>query len=164
MKTKTITLYDYFELSPKAQEKALSDWNEHNDDPFMQSHMINLLKERLEDRGIEYDVDSIDVRYSLSYCQGDGFMFIGSLEWRGETITITHNNAHYYHKYTASFSTGDLTSEDADAFKAMYEEICNEMERIGYRHIEEITSEESFVEACEANGYTFREDGTMENA
>ena len=163
MKTKTITLYEYSELSPAAKEKALQQWNEYNDDPFMQSHMINLLKEELDERGIKYDVDSIDVRYSLSSCQGDGFMFIGSLEWRNETITITHVDRHYCHMYTAQFETGGLLDFEFEQFKAVYEAICKKMERIGYDHIEYITSEESFIEACEANGYTFREDGTMEN-
>ena len=163
MKTKTITLYDYNELSPKAKEKALSDWNQNNYDPMMQSHMINLLTEELDARGIKYDTDSIDVYYSLSYCQGDGFMYIGKIEWKGETVTVTHNNAHYYHMYTANIDTGELKSEDVDSFKAMYQEVCKKMEKAGYAEIEYQQSEEYFMDACEANEYTFREDGTMEN-
>lgn len=163
MQTKTITLYDYSELSPKAKEKALSNWNENNYDPMMQSDMINRLKEELEERGIKYDTDSIDVRYSLSYSQGDGFMYIGKIEWEGETVTVTHSNAHYCHMYTASIDTGELKSEDVDSFKAMYEEVCRKMEEVGYNEIEYQQSEEYFMEACDANEYTFREDGTMEN-
>jgi len=163
MKTKTINLYEYSELSDKAKEKALNEWNETNDDPLMQSHMINLLKEELEERGVEYDVDSMDVRYSLGYCQGDGFMFIGKITWKGEEIEITHGDHHYCHAYTARFETGDLKSEDVDAFKAMYIEVCKKMEGIGYSEIEYRQSEESFIEACEANEYTFRENGVMEN-
>lgn len=52
MKTKTINLYEYNELAPAAKERALAEWNEHNDDPFMQEHMINLLTEKLDERGI----------------------------------------------------------------------------------------------------------------
>lgn len=164
MKTKTITLYEYSELSPEAFQKAYRKWYEQEEDPFMQSHMINLLTEKLDERGIKYDTDSIDVRYSLSYCHGDGFMFIGNVTWHGETVTVTHNDHHYCHMYTAGIETGDLGSKDVDSFKAMYQEVCKEMERIGYDHIEAITSEEAFKEACEANEWTFREDGTMENA
>lgn len=163
MKTKTITLYEYSELSPGAKEKAYSKWRESEDDPLMQSHMINVLKEKLDERDIEYDADSIDVRYSLSNCQGDGFMFIGKIIWEGEQITITHNDSHYYHMYTAHFETGDLRSEHADNLKEMYTTVCKEMERVGYDHIEYATSEESFIEECEANEWTFREDGTMES-
>lgn len=163
MKTKTINLYEYSELDQKAKDKALQQWNEYNNDPFMQSHMINLLKEKLEERGMVYDVDSIDVRYSLSSCQGDGFMFIGTITWRDVDIAITHGDHHYSHMYTARFDYDGLTEDEFGQFKAVYEAICKEMERIGYDHIDYITSEESFIEACDANDYTFREDGTMEN-
>lgn len=170
MKTKTINLYEYSELSPKAKEKALNDWNEYNDDPFMQSHMINLLGEELDERGIKYGKqitgEDPDVRYSLANCQGDGFMFIGTFEYKGQPVKVEHSGPlsnHYCHKYTASFEFGDMKSKDVDAFKGAYMEICDKLERAGYKHIEYITSEESFIEACEANGYTFREDGTMEN-
>lgn len=167
MKTKTINLYEYSELSPRAKEKALNDWNEYNDDPFMQSHMINLLTEKLDERGIKYGKqitgEDPDVRYSLANCQGDGFMFIGAFEYKGQPVTVEHGDHHYCHKYTARIDTGEMKSKDVDAFKAIYSEICDELESAGYRHIEYITSEEYFIEACEANGYTFREDGTMEN-
>ena len=171
MKTKTITLYEYSELSDKAKEKALSDWNETNDDPLMQSHMINLLKEELDERGIKYKEDSIDVRYSLSYCQGDGFMFEGELEWKQYTIYIKHHG-HYYHSYSKSVEMQETDNlgfhieneKDEQEFEELYQDICKKMERVGYEHIEWYTSEEVFIEACEANGYTFRENGEMENA
>lgn len=172
MKTKTINLYEYHELSPKAKQKALDEWNRDNADPFMQSHMINLLKEELEERKIKYDVDSIDVRYSLSNSQGDGFMFIGSLEWKGHNVKIEHHDNHYCHMYTAQFDWPDFVGEDkeseeekiASEFKSEYQDICEKLERIGYAEIEYNESEEAFIETCEANGYTFRENGEMENA
>ena len=166
MKTKTIELYEYSELSPEAKEKALAKWNETNDDPLMQSHMINLLKEKLEERGIKYDTDSIDVRYSLGYSQGDGFMFEGKLEDEKErAITIKHDgNAHYYHSHTANIDYPEASETDYAKFEKVYQAICNEMERIGYDETEQQQSEESFQDACDANEYTFRKDGTMENA
>lgn len=173
--TKTITLYEYSELSPEAKQKALDAWNEHNDDPYMQSHMINLLKEKLEEEGIEYDTDSMDVRYSLSHCQGDGFMFEGVLTWKGYTVTVKHHG-HYYHSYSKvveitndegiaieSYKTDAEAQAVSDAFEALYQQVCKHMEQQGYAHIEYITSEESFIEECDANGYTFRENGMMEN-
>ncbi len=163
MKTKTIKLYEYSELSPKAQKIALNNWNQDNDYPFMQSHMINVLKEKLEERGIKYDTDSIDVRYSLSHCQGDGFMFIGKVMWREKEITIKHSSSRYYHLYTASFDYDGLTDDEFGQFEAVYKAICKEMERFGYDHIENEQSEENFVELCNANEYTFRENGEMEN-
>lgn len=163
MKTKTINVYEYSELSPAAKEKALNSWRENNDDPFLQSHMINLLKEELDERGLKYDTDSIDVRYSLSYCQGDGFMFIGRVMWRRKEITITHGDHHYSHMYTARFDCEGLTVRELGQFQAVYEAVCKKLERAGYDEIEYQNSEESFIETCEANGYTFRENGEMEN-
>lgn len=164
MKTKTIELYEYDELSPEAKEKARAQWNEHNDNPLMQSHMINLLKEKLDDRKIKYDVDSIDVRYSLSYCQGDGFMFEGTLyDDKGRTITIKHSGR-YYHSYSKEIDYPEASERDYANFEKVYQSICKEMEKIGYDEIEYQESEESFREACEANGYTFRINGEMENA
>ena len=180
MKNITIALYNYEELNDKAKEKALKDWNQYNDDPFMQSHMINLLKEKLDERGIKYDEDSIDVRYSLSYSQGDGFMFEGtfSLDYgagRCYTANVKHSG-HYYHSKsrtiewldadTAEEASEDVGEEGKDyqTFVQMYEEVCKEMERAGYDHIEWITSEEYFIDACEANEYTFEANGTMRNA
>lgn len=172
MKTKTISLYEYSELSPKAKEKALSKWQETVDNPLLQSHMINVLKEKLEERGIKYDTDSIDVRYSLSNSQGDGFMFEGELVWGKYTIYIKHGGGRYYHSNSALVEVQETDNlgfhmdddhEDVKKFDALYQEICKEMERIGYDEIEYEQSEESFINACEANEYTFREDGTMEN-
>lgn len=172
MKTKTIALYEYHELSPEAKEKALANWNETNDNPLLQSHMINVLKEKLDERGIKYDTDSIDVRYSLSHCQGDGFMFIGNLTWKKYDISIKHGGGRYYHSNSASIEIQEsdnlgyhMDDEDADVkeFNEIYQAICKEMEQIGYDEIEYEQSEEVFQETCEANEYTFREDGTMEN-
>lgn len=172
MKTKTIELYEYSELSKEAQKKALSEWNEYNDDPYMQSSMINILKERLDERGIKYNADSIDVRYSLSNCQGDGFMFIGELYWKQYTIYIKHNNGRYFHSNSAIIEMQETHNlgfhmdddhVDVKVFERIYQAICKAMEDIGHKDIEYQTSEECFMEECEANEYTFRKDGTMEN-
>lgn len=164
MKTKTITLYEYSELSSEAKEKALNKWRETNDDPMMQSHMINLLKEDLDARGIKYNEDSIDVRYSLSHCQGDGFMFEGILtDDRGRTITIKHGGGHYYHEYSKVIDYPEASEKKYANFDTLYVNICKKMEREGYDHIEYTNSEESFIGECEANEWTFREDGTLED-
>lgn len=170
MKTIKLKLYAYSELSDKAKERALRDWNENNDDPLMQSHMINLLKEKLEEAHIKYDTDSIDVRYSLSYSQGDGFMFVGNITYKGTEIRIVQSDTHYQHSHTASFIYPEnedgkiLASESKQmAFEKKYHALCKEMEQIGYDHIEYVQSEEAFSEVCEANNYTFEANGSMRN-
>lgn len=164
MKQITINLYNYEELEPKAQARALSDYNEHNDDPLMQSHMINLLKEELDERHIKYDVDSIDVRYSLSHCQGDGFMFEGTLyDERGSVIKIKHSGR-YYHSHSKEIDYEGASEREYQNFEAVYQAICKKMEQAGYDHVEYEQSEENFIGVCEANEYTFEADGKMRNA
>lgn len=165
MKIKSVSLYEYAELSPEAKKKALEKWNETNDDPLMQSHMINVLKEKLDERSIKYDTDSIDVRYSLSSCQGDGFMFIGKVKYGTLEVEIKHGGGRYYHEYSADFDyLNDEPSEKEMAdFEVMYRSICKEMERIGYDEIEYAESAENFENVCNANKYLFRKDGTLES-
>ena len=65
--------------------------------------------------------------------------------------------------YTSDFDYESKKGFKIGELKIMYYEICREMEQIGYDEIEYQQSEEVFTEVCEANGYTFREDGTMED-
>lgn len=174
MKKIEITLYEYADLSAKAKEKALSKWRETNDDPMMQSHMINLLKEELDKAGIKYNEDSIDVRYSLSSCQGDGFMFEGLLYWGKYSVRIKHSGR-YYHSYSKevemwetekdnlNHSDNIIPESDQTEFETLYQLICKKMEQTGYDEIEYTNSEESFINVCDANEYTFEADGTMRN-
>lgn len=155
------SVYLFADLSEQAKEKARDWFREIHDDTMMQSHMINLLKEELDERGIKYDTDSIDVRYFLSYCQGDGLMFEGDIEWRGRTLHIKHGG-HYYHKYsrTMEYIEGEeMTEAEEGQFWAVYEAVCGKMERAGYYEIEYQNSAEYIDESMEANGYTFTIEG-----
>jgi hypothetical protein len=163
MKIINLPLYTYQELSPEAKKRAHKKWQEGNDDPLMQSHMVNLLKEELDARGIKYDTDSINIYYSLSYSQGDGFMFEGKLVGdRGIDITIKHDgNPYYYHSRTANIDIPEASEREYADFDVVYQSICEKLERAGYNEIEYQNSEEAFIEACEANEYTFESNGTM---
>lgn len=161
-------IYNFDQLEETAKEKAREWFREGHDDPMMQSHMINLLKEELDERGIKYNEDSIDVRYSLSYSQGDGFMFIGELEWNKYTIYIKHGGGRYYHSNSAQIEMQETENlgfhvdddhEDFKKFDAIYQEICKVMESKGYSEIEYQNSAEYIDESIEANEYTFTKEG-----
>lgn len=170
MKTITINLYSVDELKPEAYQKAYEKWLETIEDPFMQSHMINLLGEKLEENGIKATSDP-DVRYSLSHSQGDGFMFIGDFEYNGNAVKITWRDHMYTHSRTAGFNydtdamdgSETMTEKHQTIFEDLYRSICKEMEETGYDYIEQLQSEESFREECDANDYTFEENGKMRN-
>lgn len=168
MKTIEIKLYEYTELSQEAKERALKDWNEDNYDPFMQSYMINVLKDKSEERKLEYETDSIDVRYSLSSSQGDGFMFEGIFQFGAYSVTVEHSGQYYHSNSKTIDIVHSETHEQAPrsvykAFEEVYQNICKEMEQIGYDYIEYEQSEENFIVTCESNEYTFEEDGKMRN-
>lgn len=163
MKTTKINLYSYEELSKEAKKRALEAYNEHNDDPYMQAHMGNLIKQELDERGIKYDADSITAFYSLTHSQGDGLMFEGILEDEyGSTITIKHSG-HYSHSNSRDIDYPAASEDEYAAFVKVYAAVCKKIEKAGYDHIEQLESEENFIETCEANSYTFEADGTMRN-
>lgn len=177
MKTKEIKLYEYSELSKEAKEKALNDWNTHSfDDYELMVELDNYLDELLEQNDIQviqdlkgYESKHAKIYYSLGYSQGDGAMFEGVFMW-GKLVARVKQSGHYYHfnskeiELTDSTRDGEeATEEEYKAFDDLYVSICKKLEKRGYETIEDIQSEAHFIEDCNANEYTFREDGTMEN-
>ncbi len=168
--TREIELYEYSELSKEAKKKALDTWNETNDLPFMQSMLNDECGQLLKENGITCTSNHPVCLYSLAHCQGDGLMFQGSFIWYGHSVKVKHSG-HYYHSHS---KTVDITkivdgqeieaSENEYAeFEAVYQSICKELATIGYDFIESETSEERFIDECNANEWTFTKDGVMDN-
>lgn len=171
MKTKEITLYEYSELSPQAKKKALDYHREHGFDTYdLQVHLDNLISDLLEKHKIKpAEGTYAKIYYSLSNSQGDGAMFEGTFDWKNYTVKIKQSG-HYYHSNSKvieivgenEHGTYDAPEADENAFEAIYQSICKELEKVGYEHIEDMESESYFIELCNANEWTFREDGTLE--
>jgi hypothetical protein len=175
MQQKTITLYEYSELSPEAKKRAHETYvNSSFDDYALQVHLDNFIEELLEKNGIvpvstadkKYASTHAKIYYSLSHSQGDGAMFEGTFTWKKWTVNIKQSG-HYYHSNSKvielSNDNGDEpTEKDEEAFEKVYQAICKELEREGYSQIEDLQSEAYFIEECNANEWTFREDGTQE--
>lgn len=176
MKTKTIKLYEYAELTPEAKEKALAHYREHNFDSYgLQVHLDNEIEVLLEKHGIvpvstadkKCDSKYAKIYFSLAHCQGDGVMFENTFTWKKWTVNIKQSG-HYYHSYSKvielSNDNGDEPTEaEEGAFEAIYQEICKALEKAGYSYIEDMESEAHFIEECNNNEWTFREDGTRED-
>lgn len=164
MKTKTINLYEYKELSDKAKQKAREDYNSDNDYPFLQDDLLEYIHEELTDKG--YTHTELKPLYSLSYCQGDGVMFEGTVTDKdGNTYTIKHFGM-YYHEQSTDITGTNKEGEEIeikDFEENVYIPICKTARDKGYEEIEYTQSEENFRETCEANEYTFTVDGIMEN-
>lgn len=166
MKTVSLTLYNYEELSEEAKKKAHSKWNENDDMPFLSDCMKEKACDLITEAGMT--VEDMKVFYCLSWSQGDGAMIEGLFTWEGNEYRVKHTG-HYYHERSTII---DAISEDEDgnttgdekAFEEAYIPVCTALARFGYDYIEAEQSEQSFIDACEANEYTFEEDGTMRNA
>lgn len=172
MKEITIKLYSFEELSDEAKKRSLEDWNKDNEVPFLSDILREYIHEELKEKGYKVlgfstsDFPSIRPFYSLGHSQGDGLMFEGIVEdKKGNVYTIKHSGR-YYHEYSKIMHGVDKNGKDVDCKKFdenVYMPICREVATRGYQEIEYQESEEYFAETCEANEYTFEENGTMHN-
>ena len=161
---RTIKVYEYNDLNEKAKEKALNWFIENNNYDFLSDNLEEDLKELLRVNKISFD-ESLKIYYSLSYSQGDGFCFEGDFEYKDYQINIK-NSGHYSHKNSVKIEITKEDGEDAKEeiykeFKNIFDDICDELEKIGYSYIESENSEENFIEMSNANEYKFLEDGSF---
>lgn len=70
--TKSYTVYKYEELSNAAKEKARQEYLNGQESYFFTENCLERLKELFPNSELE-------VEYSLSYCQGDGFNIYGKI-------------------------------------------------------------------------------------
>lgn len=178
MITKTINLYTIDELkevNEKGYEKAIKSFRSSNEYYYLPESMEEYLIELLnESKSIKYDGESdLKVQYSLSYCQGDGAMFTGTViyTYKGKdyTIKIKHSG-NYSHHNSKNFYTIDTEGEEVNeweevekAFDIEYKDICKKLERWGYDFVESEDSEENIVDNIQANEYTFTINGDIES-
>lgn len=170
--TKKYQVFTFDELSQEAKDKARQDFNDNMDYPFLEDDLREYIHEELETA--DYKVigiatsenPSIRPYYSLSYSQGDGLMFEATLEDKeGNIYTIKHSG-HYYHERSTSITGTNQEGDEIDTTyfeENVYIPICQRIAKRGYEVIEWQESEEQFAETCEANEYTFLENGKMFN-
>jgi hypothetical protein len=134
------------------------------DDPFLESHLENLTKERLEEKGYKADDDHVDVYFDLGYSQGSHFYFTGNII--DVKTVINYGISQKGAGYTTHITTEDSEGNDIDAPQSVYDDVAQisrEMMRAGYNEIEYQNSNEQVDENIEANEYTFTLDGVRMN-
>lgn len=159
MKEYTITRYSFEELSPEAQEKALEAWRYslHMEIPdyLLEESMLEELAREITGAYDLPGADDLKISYSLSYSQGDGVSFSGrvnketapGLSWPDSAIyaEFKRNSNHYSHGYTVTpelfDAEGEEISDGIEEFRESYLKICRNLEKYGYKWIEEWTSE-----------------------
>lgn len=141
-----------------------------SDYPFLEENLKDRLTEILIKKG--YSIKNINIGYSLSYSQGDGFNFVGEItNKKGVTFLIKKINFHYEHEQTTTQEIvlkdgvyfGDLTDKQQlsltkrylKPFEEEYINICLDLKKLGYEIIEGIEEakvlESGFFEFCELN-------------
>lgn len=169
---KTINIYKFDELDKETQNKVITRFIEGNDYSFLTDDLTEICKDELSQNDIK--INKLEIGYSLSYCQGDGFNFIGSFNWQNYLIHIKKSTHHYEHKRTTDILIMDENGEDIfnslesekaqnifNEFQEIYFKICDNCEKHGYAIIEDIQSEEYIKENIEANEYEFLSNGDI---
>ncbi len=178
METKTINIYKFKELKKAIKEKVLNDFREMEQHEYLEESLTEELKEVLKKKKLS--CDDLNVLYSLSCCQGDGFCFTGIIKGKNAEIKITHNSR-YYHSQSVDieiislrvgknfidcYDLNEKQQKRADfiltQLKEQYQKICFELEKLGYAYIDDALKDEVIIENINVNEYTFRENGEIE--
>ena len=160
------TVYTFDELSQEAQEKVLEHFRLNEDFLFLEDNLQCQLDELLADNKITYDTQP-RLNYSLSYCQGDGAMFEGTVYWKQYTVEIKQSGhySHYNSKQLDIWLTNsdyeDVPEEVYNEFNNVYVTICKQLEKSGYAEIEDTLSDENLIDNIKANEYEFTAEGIL---
>lgn len=136
----------------KAVELSLD--NGRDDFYFLSDDLKEILINKLDEQKIDHE--GLNIFFSLSYCQGDGFMFEGIFDTDKARFKVKQSG-HYYHYnskeidliclfkgkekrevYTDEFTEADQKTADEEeaSFNEWYVNLSKEMEKIGYECIE----------------------------
>jgi len=174
MKTKTINLYEFDELSDKAKQKAIEGLNDINVDHEWWDFIFE------DAKSIGLIIDSFDTE---RYCNG---RLEVSLSECCDLITKNHGEqcdtyktakgfenqwGELVKKYSDGINTDEVAEgneydfdNDADELEAEFTQALLEDYRIILRkEYEYLTSKEAIIETIKANEYTFTENGELEN-
>ena len=187
MKTKTINLYKFEELTAEQQEKVLDKYRYWNNDltcSLIDYDEIHTIK--LKEKGFL----NPDISYSFSYSQGDGASFtctqldynlllkdytgkhknwfIQILQYYGE-VQIERICRHYYHELTCRTEYYDGLPFDCpriqteletivDYIENLREQACLELKHDLQADIDYLESDEAIAEALIVNEYYFNEE------
>lgn len=140
-------VYKYNELSDEAKEKA-KEWYLNGQESFIFTDMCK------EDLYNLFGKNNLDVQYSLSYCQGDGFNIYGTID--AESIfncLENHNGGTQFEKFEDV-----LTAEEKKIILA-YAEECGAINlpmnnRYGYSLADYIDIAEDWTWRLECADYT----------
>jgi hypothetical protein len=177
MRTKTINILTFEELSPKAKERAIQDAQiamgyPHADEAFAS---LKALAKHFNGKLVNYNIDWFDGSYSSAKFDMPDEMTVDDAEWLQERIDALGSfNPETLKGLGDCVLTGFCLDEDAiDGVRAAYkggERDLNALMQAGFKtwlkgaqdDCKGQYEEEQFAETCEANDYEFLESGKME--
>lgn len=173
MKTKTIELLTFDELSESAKQNAIKQLWDINVDYEWYDYLIDEFKDQLHFAGFS----DVDIRFSGFYSQGDGLSFTG----RFNNKDINKNADIYYqsikdflqyieHKHcyfsidriSSRYSHENTVTSDNEYCLEYCRSIMQEFYRALQQEYEYLTSESAIIETIKCNNYYFTEDGELE--
>jgi hypothetical protein len=182
MKDFTVRRFAFAELDKEGQEKAIEQEVQHAHKNIDSDLITEILIDHIAWHVTEQKKQTLydlDVLWSLSYSQGDGVSFKGSLT-KEEATGIefpagvsrvkftnegryTHWNSFYIEYYDEDGSEiyGDV--EGSEAFMSYWQDMSRELEKKGYDAMEDLTSEsrarESLME--DEDNFIYLESGVI---
>jgi hypothetical protein len=169
-RTVSITVYtaeELKEVNPRSYERAFNAWINGIWETFGSDYVEEIMREDLARRFPS--LAAAPLRWSLSYCQGDGVAFdsfnltteqvaeLGEELKPGFYFNTKNIDTRYSHRFT--FKVTADTDEEADEEEAeataqrlteTLRDLCINLEDIGYKASEHLTSETAFLD--ESNG------------
>jgi hypothetical protein len=117
---------------------------------------------------------SIDLAYSLGYCQGDGVAIYGTIQredapdlsWPESAayVELSKNSWGHHYSHYNTFDVGVYDEEgdfieDKRIIETQLRDLCRQLERDGYKYIESSTTEEVAIDQLMDAGDVFTIDG-----
>ena len=163
MKLYTVKRYSFAELSPEAQAAAIETavkeaWENVPD--FLLEEDMNFKAAQLLSGELDMSLpNNTKLYYSLSYCQGDGARLDGriykqdspTLPWPENAIYLdVDGDNRYYHNRSFSIDLydeeGEYVDDQNNSMLEALRDICVQLERYGYKWLENWSSEETVKE------------------
>lgn len=165
MRQAQVPVYTFLELNPKIQTKVIEEYYAHETYPLLGDELREEASALLESLGCDYS--GLEVLYDLSYSQGSGLCFTGRIDYKGLSLTLTHNWRYYYDTsvdmYFEDEAGEEVGGEDARAkkLKAIYLDVCKTLLKLGYSTVEYRETPEEFAEIAKVNEWEYTQDGEL---
>jgi len=189
MKTTTVNLYEFSELTEEVQKKLIKRFKENIDINFE----MDLFQDDCVEQITEAGFTNPKIRYSLSYSQGDGLSFSADnytklkelfiqvlgvnkektielllkhywiqIKSEGRCCFASKTDIEFTLDYGKDFENIEKVYENVqEKLQDIYLTLCKSLEKQGYQNIDYYYSDEYVIESLEANNYLA--DGTIYN-